>query len=150
MYRRTINDCFECQDNGKACAFLDKSEQCFQCQSSPHRRCQGSLDDEDTERVRTALENLDNQIDKRLSDETLQSNQYQSLKTRLGQAKEVMMNYRQRPDPTPQQCADYARRLSLLKRAEKEIEDCRNQSIIDDSTYQELRIRRRLVDQCHS
>ena len=149
VHRRTINNCFECQDTGQAYAFSDESEQCFPCQSPLRRRCQGSLDDEDTDRMRVALENLDDQIDQRLSCESLQPDQYQSLKAQLVQAKEVMASYRQHPDPTPQQCADYARRHSLLERAKKELDDFRNQSMIDDPTYQELRIRRRLVDECH-
>lgn len=149
VHHRTINDCFECQDTGKACAFSDESEQCFQCQSSPRRRCQGSVDDEDTDRMKVALENLDAQIEQLLSCESHRPDQYHSLKTQLEQAKEVMRGYKQYPNPTPQQCADYTRRLTNLRRAEKELEEYRNESMIDDSSYQELRIRRRLVYECY-
>jgi hypothetical protein len=67
VQRRTINDCFECQDTGKVCIFLDESDQCTECQRPPCRLCQGSVDDKDTDRIKAALENVDSQIEEVLS-----------------------------------------------------------------------------------
>ena len=90
--------------------------------------------------MKAALESLDSQIDARLSCDVSELNLCRSLKARLEQAKEATANLRQQQNTTLEECAHHARRLSFLKRTEKELEDFRNQSLIEDSAYQELRI----------
>jgi hypothetical protein len=45
---------------------------------------------------------------------------------------------------------DCSRLFSHMKKTKKELEEFRKHSLIDDTTYQELRIRRWILDACHS
>ena len=150
VQRRTINDCPECRDNSKICTFLDESEQCTECQRSPRRRCQGSVNDEDTDRIKAALENVDSQIDGVLSSNLPDSILYRSLKARLEQEIDATMLHRDRSGLTSQEREDHSRLSSRMMKTRKELEKFRKQSLIDTTAYQELRIRRRILDECHS
>lgn len=150
VQRRTINDCPGCQDTDKVCTFSEDSEQCTECQRPPRRCCEGSVDDEDTDRIEAALKHVDSQIDEVLSRDLPNSNLYRSLKARLEQEEDAARVFRPRLDSTSQELDDYARRVSRLNKTMKELEDFRKQSLIDDTAYQELRIRRRILDECHS
>lgn len=147
---RTVNDCSECATTGKICIFSDESEQCNECQKPPRRRCQGSVDDDDADRIKAALDTIDGQIEEilslGLSDKTLYSN----LKERLKHEEDATMAYRSRSGLSPQELEDHSRLTSQLMRTRKELEALRDQSLIDDAGYQELRIRRRLINECHS
>jgi hypothetical protein len=60
------------------------------------------------------------------------------------------MAFRDHRGSTSQELEDHARRVSRMKKARKELEDFRKQSLINDTTYQELLVRRRVLGACYS
>ena len=151
VQRRMVNDCANCQDDtDKVCTFSDDSEQCTECQRAPLRECQGSVDDEDTVRMRDTLRNVESQIDEALSRDRFAGDLYRSLKERLQQEQDAGRGYIERLDSTPQERVDHVVRVSRAQRTRKELENFRKLNLVDDAAYQELRVRRRLLDECHS
>lgn len=129
--------------------FSDNSEQCDQCQNPPRRRCQGSVEDEDTERFNAAVENVNSQIDDILSHNPPNSHIYLSLKTRLEQANNATAAYTVHLGSTPQDETEHANRVARMKRTMKKVREFRDQSLTDDMAYQELLVRWRLLEECH-
>jgi hypothetical protein len=148
VQRRTVNDCYECQNSSKICVFSDDSEQCTQCQSPPRRRCQGSVEDEDTDRFKAAVETVNSQIDDILSHNLPNTHLYRSLKARLEQESNAATAYTVHLGSTPQDQTEYADRVTRMNSTVKEVQEFREQSLINDTAYQELLVRRRMLEEC--
>lgn len=146
---RTVNDCFECQETSRTCIFSDESYQCTECQEPPRRRCSGSVNDDDTDRFKAALDNVDRHIDEILSRSIPNSHLYKSLKERLEQEENAVAASGEEVHSTSQAWTDHKHRVLRMHKTSEELREFRERSLIDDIAYQELLVRRRILVECH-
>ncbi|KIV89025.1 hypothetical protein PV10_08643 [Exophiala mesophila] len=147
VQHRTINNCSERQTTSKICVFSDDSERCIECQNAPGRRCTDPVEDEDTDRFQAALDSVKSQIDEILSHNLPNSDLYRSLKARLEQESNATAAYTVHLGSTPQDQTQYVARVAHTNSTNEEVQNF-HQSLIDDKAYQELLVRRRMMEAC--
>jgi hypothetical protein len=149
VQRRTVNDCAGCITSGEVCDFPDGSEQCIECRRHV-RRCEGSLDDDDIDLIKAALKTIDVEIDDILNRKLPDSGLYSSLKEGFKSLRIATIQYRGRSGLSKQEIEERYRIISNFGKSGKELEEFRNSNLIEDTTYQQLRIRKRILDACHN